>query len=133
MTKTASGFSACTFLTNAATAAFSSSGCISWVISTPMRRALSAITWVYLARSPSTSYDVPGQPSQYGGFWRATTLITRTFGRGRNDASSISSFGFGVVWRLWRFAHPVASAAVQAAVVPRNDRLDIEQQLHGWL
>ncbi|MBC8472223.1 MAG: hypothetical protein H8D56_22405 [Planctomycetes bacterium] len=42
---------------------------------------------------------------------------------------SISSCDFGVVWMLSRLAHPVVSAAVQAAAVPKKDRLDIEQQL----
>jgi len=37
---------------------------------------------------------------------------------------------FGVVWRLWRFEHPVARAAVQAAAAPRKDRRDSEQQVH---
>jgi hypothetical protein len=59
--------------------------------------------------------------------------MTRTDGRGRKDARSISPFGFGVVWRLSRLAQPAVSAAVQAAAAPRKDRLDIEQQLHGWL
>jgi hypothetical protein len=39
---------------------------------------------------------------------------------------------FGVVWRLSRLAHPVVRAAVQAATVPRNDRLDIEQHAQEW-
>jgi len=60
----ASGFSACTFWTNAATASLSSSGLVSWAIWTPMREPASAMARVYLARSPSTSYEVPGQPSQ---------------------------------------------------------------------
>jgi len=60
--------------------------------------------------------------------------MTRTFGRGRNEANSISSFGFGWVWRLLsRLAQPVVNAAVHAAAAPRNDRRDIAQQLHGWL